>query len=103
MREMFHLSDQEVNLLLQGIRANGEEAMYKQMQGKIFSNLLGSENMDDMVMDMYPYDMEEAIKMIEKTPLWREIKILDDKVQKLIFNPGGNLGLSKALLAKLCT
>jgi hypothetical protein len=41
-----------------------------------------SQSISDMVMDMHPYDMEEAIKMIEKTPLWIEIKILDDKVQK---------------------
>jgi len=41
-----------------------------------------SQSISDMVMDMCPYNMQEAIKMIEKTPLWREIQILDDKVQK---------------------
>ena len=41
-----------------------------------------AQSVSDMVMDRNPKTMEEAIKMIERTPLWRPIQTVDEKTKK---------------------
>ena len=41
-----------------------------------------AQSVSDMVMDQKPKTMEEAIKMIERTPLWRPIQTVDEKTKK---------------------
>ena len=41
-----------------------------------------AQSVSDMVMDKNPKSMEEAIKMIERTPLWVPIKTVDEKIKK---------------------
>ena len=41
-----------------------------------------AQSVSDMVMDMKPKSFEEAIKMIERTPLWRPIQTVDEKTKK---------------------
>lgn len=41
-----------------------------------------AQSVSDMVMDQKPKTMEQAIKMIERTPLWRPIQTVDEKTKK---------------------
>jgi hypothetical protein len=41
-----------------------------------------AQSVSDMVMDMNPRDINHAVKMITKTPLWRPISTLDEKTVK---------------------
>jgi hypothetical protein len=41
-----------------------------------------AQSVSDMVMDMYPKSLEQAIKMIDRTPLWRPIQTVDEKTKK---------------------
>ena len=41
-----------------------------------------AQSVSDMVMDENPENMEEAVKLITKTPLWRPIKSVDEKTLK---------------------
>ena len=41
-----------------------------------------AQSVSDMVMDMEPKSLEEAIKMINRTPLWRPIQTVDEKTKK---------------------
>lgn len=41
-----------------------------------------AQSVSDMVMDQNPKTMEQAIKMIERIPLWRPIQTVDEKTKK---------------------
>ena len=41
-----------------------------------------AQSVSDMIMDMNPKSLEEAIKMINRTPLWRPIQKVDEKTKK---------------------
>ena len=41
-----------------------------------------AQSVSDMIMDMNPKSLEEAIKMINRTPLWRPIQTVDEKTKK---------------------
>lgn len=41
-----------------------------------------AQSVSDMVMDQKPKTLEDAIKMIDRTPLWRPIQSVDDKTKK---------------------
>ena len=41
-----------------------------------------AQSVSDMIMDMNPKSLEDAIKMIERTPLWRPISTTDEKTKR---------------------
>ncbi len=41
-----------------------------------------AQSVSDMVMDQKPKTLESAIKMIDRTPLWRPIQSVDDRTKK---------------------
>lgn len=41
-----------------------------------------AQSVSDMIMSKNPRSLEDAIKMIDRTPLWRPIKSTDEKTQK---------------------
>lgn len=41
-----------------------------------------AQSVSDMIMDMNPKSMKDAIKMIERTPLWRPISTTDEKTKR---------------------
>jgi hypothetical protein len=68
-----------------GVKDKGEYLAHVRKTKEYFSNkdeiMAFAQSVSDMVMDMGPKNLSQAIKLIDRTPLWRPIKMTDVKTQ----------------------
>jgi hypothetical protein len=62
MRERYVMSEDEIKIMLQGLKAYGPDETYKRIQERTFSSMINTDSIDDMIMDMYETMLKEARK-----------------------------------------
>lgn len=60
MREPYHLTEEEIQILLQGVVLYGLDETFKRMQEKTMSALTQVDFLDDMIMDMHEAMLKRA-------------------------------------------